>query len=286
LAVFNKSFWIRVKHKLIAQWAKLQDFVTLFIRYSSRKLKQLALPVQRLFGYSIIQHRQEAKRADLSAFLSDTDKKIAELPDEYHQWFKMDKVFDAELYVNTATHKTSFKSALEGWEKGLGTNMIVIGERGGGKSSLINLLKAEIESAESLTAEISGTMTESQKLVALLSETLGFEPMNKVEVLIKRIKQMENKKVLFLEGLQNLFLRHINGFEALEKLGLILNETKEQIFWVVSCSRYAWNFLNKALGLEANFAYTLETDRLSEEDIQKVIMNRQENSGYSTAWRK
>jgi len=276
----KKGFWKTIKTKCIATWAKTQDATALLFRYASRKARQFILPIQRLFGYSIIKDQQDTKRADLSAFLSDTDKKIAELPDEYLQWFKNEKVYEPNLYVNVASQKTIFKSAIEGWGNGLGTNLIIVGERGGGKSSLVSLLANDLETFKSLVVEVKDTTTEAEKLVSKLSKELGLEPINKAETLIKRINKFEEKKVVFLEGLQNLFLRHINGFEALDALWLILSETKEQIFWVITCSRYAWDFLTKAESLEANFAYTLDVDQLGSEDIETLILNRHEKTGY------
>ena len=98
--------------------------------------------------------------------------------------------------------------------------------------------------------------------------------------MINYLNEKDEKIVVQLEGIQNLYLRNINGFEALEALWLIMSETKSNVFWVATCSRYAWDFLNKVQGVETHFTHVLYTDNLNSDDIESIIMKRHEESGY------
>ena len=228
------SRWTKVKNYIIAYWAKTQDETALLLRFSIRKLKVVLLPLQRMFGFSVIKDPSKYKSVDISNYLTETDARILELPKSYRELFKTSTDIDAELYVNASSNVLHITKAYEAWLEGLATSVSVVGERGSGKSTF----------------------------------------------LARFINEQKQGRIVFLEGLQNMFLRNINGFDALEALWLIISETKDRVFWVVSCSRYAWDYLNKAEGIETHFTHVLFTDTMDDEQLQTVIMNRHNKSVY------
>ena len=57
------SRWTKVKNYIIAYWAKTQDETALLLRFSIRKLKVVLLPLQRMFGFSVIKDPSKYKSA-------------------------------------------------------------------------------------------------------------------------------------------------------------------------------------------------------------------------------
>ncbi len=277
----STSRWATIKKHLIAYWANVTDALSVALRFSSRKLRNIVRPVQRMFGFSVIREASSQKIIDLSSFLTETDEKIAELPKSYRKLFKIDPNIEDELYVNTSNNVMNLGKTYEAWQEGLATNVALVGEKGSGKSTLIQVFKSDLpEDTDILEINVEYSTWRVEQLLGSLGNSFGLKDINRPETLIRGINDQETGRVVILEGLQNMYLRNINGFDALEALWLIISETKEKVFWLVSCSRYAWDFLNKAHGIETHFTHTFQTDHISEEQLEEVIMKRHNKSGY------
>ncbi|MDZ7682209.1 MAG: hypothetical protein U5J63_11000 [Fodinibius sp.] len=129
--------------------------------------------------------------------------------------------------------------------------------------------------------ELEMSISTERQLIELLGDQLSFPNVETAKELIKAINQQENRSVIIIEGVQNAFVRTINGYEAIEMLCYIMAETKKKLFWGVSCSRYAWRFLDKVVQVSEYFSHIATTDSLDAGQIKSVIMNRHRSSGYS-----
>ncbi len=127
---------------------------------------------------------------------------------------------------------------------------------------------------------INFTCWKREQLLSQLGSAFNISDVNKPEAIVNALMAMDEKIVVTYEGIQNLYLRNINGFDTLEDLWLIISETREKVFWVASCSRYAWNFLNKVSGIETHFTHQFSTDKLDRKNIQDLIMKRHNESGF------
>src|SRR5690554_1607414 len=151
--------WTKIRNYLIAYWAKTQDGVALFLRFSIRKFKILFLPIQRLFGFTVIKDPSKFKTVDLSTYLTETDTKVAELPRSYRELFKYTSEIENELFVNASNNVLHITKAHEAWQEGLATNVAIIGERGSGKSTLITRFKSSFaEEPAELTIDVVNSL--------------------------------------------------------------------------------------------------------------------------------
>tara|TARA_R110002124_G_scaffold183735_1_gene351176 strand:- start:5993 stop:7192 length:1200 start_codon:yes stop_codon:yes gene_type:complete len=244
-------------------------------------LRQIIIRVQAIFGFKIIDDKSAQKSVDISTYLNETDQKILELPKEYRNLFSANTSIKTDLYVNTSGNVIKTGKAFELWKGGLSSSMAIVGEKGSGKSTLINLCNLDVFKDENiLDIDIDQSVWKIEQILSLFGKHFGVEELNRPEKLINYLNEKDEKIVVQLEGIQNLYLRNINGFEALEALWLIMSETKSNVFWVATCSRYAWDFLNKVQGVETHFTHVLYTDNLNSDDIESIIMKRHEESGY------
>ena len=88
-----------------------------------------------------------------------------------------------------------------------------------------------------------------------------------------------------LIDIQNCFVRHINGYEAINVLLFLISKTREKVLWVVSCSRYAWSFLNVVTKISDYFSHSVSVDAYSQQEIRQLILRRQQASGYQVVYR-
>ncbi len=266
----------KLKNYIIAYWAKTQDQIAIFFRFSIRKAKALLLPIQQVFGFSIIKDPNKLRSIDISTYLSETDQKLSELPDSYRHYFSTQFELDEDTYIkNNAGRLTQIKNVYEAWKNGYAGNLAVVGEKGSGRTTFLNMLKSDLFKDEpSMSIDINQSTWKIEQLLSNLARSFDVTNINRPETLVRAIQEKKKRQIIYLEGLHNLYIRNINGFEALDALWLILSETKEHIFWVVSGSRYAWEFLNKAEGIETHFNLTLSTDNFTEEQIGELILSR------------
>ncbi len=257
------------------------DATALLIRFLSRKFRQIIVPVQTIFGFRIIDNRSAEKTVGLSTFLTETDEKIQELPRTYRELFDLDKQIKEELYVNASDNIRGAEKAYEAWKDDFPSSIAIIGEKGSGKTTLVNFLKEKVfPSEEILDIKVDFTCWKMEQVLSLLGNKFEVDQANRPEAIVNAILAKEGKMVVTLEGIQNLYLRNINGFDALEALWLIISETKSKVLWVASCSRYAWDFLNKMSGIETHFSHHFTVDKLSPIQIQDLIIKRHTESGF------
>jgi len=251
------------------------------LRFASRKLRQIIIPIQTIFGFKIINNQSAQKIVGLSTFLTETDQKIQELPKSYRELFDLNKQVDQELYVNASDNIRGVGKAYEAWKQGFPSSVALIGEKGSGKSTLSHLLKEEYFKDEKvINIEIKQSTWKIEQILSLLGSSFEITDVNRPETIVNAINARDEKVIVNLEGLQKLYLRNINGFDALDALWLIISETKEKVFWMATCSRYAWEFLNKIEGIETHFTHVFLTDALGEANITSVILNRHNKSVY------
>lgn len=266
--------------KLGARWARLQDRILLFSRFIWKKTKLYTDKVRRFLGFKD-EEVQEVKKADIATYLTETDAKIKELPYIYRKLFNFDVDADRRFYVSLNENYNYLKKSFESWENGFPSTFSVVGEKGSGKSTYISLIMEEFFSDKQVTQLIlAKTYWTQEHLFELFENKLGIEQIESKEGIIEEIRTNHQGSVMVIESLQNLYLRNINGYQAMEDLMYIISETKDKVFWMVSCSRYGWNFLNEALSLGDYFSHILKTDMLDESQIENVIMSRHRSSGY------
>jgi ABC-type dipeptide/oligopeptide/nickel transport system ATPase subunit len=203
------------------------------------------------------------------------------LPRSYRELFDIKKQIDLELYVNGSDNIRGVSKAFSVWTEGFPSSVALVGEKGSGKSTLSNILRNEVfNETEVITIEISQSTWKIEQILSLFSSAFNISDVNRPEHIVNALNARKERIVVNLEGLQKLYLRNINGFDALEALWLIMSETKGKVFWITTCSRYAWEFLNKIEGIETHFTHVFVTDELSDTNIESVIMNRHNKSVY------
>ncbi|HLR24819.1 MAG TPA: hypothetical protein VK112_03055, partial [Fodinibius sp.] len=160
-------------------------------------------------------------------------------------------------------------------------------EKGSGKTTFLELAADELSGDKPLyRLSVEQTIRTEEDLLNLLCKDLDLPQAESTESMIKALKKEEDRRIVFLESIQNCFVRNINGYEAIQKLCYLISETRQHVFWIVSCSRYGWHFLDEVLSVNEYFSHMIRTDTLDPAKIEKLIMSRHEASGYLLRFEK
>ncbi|NGP88186.1 hypothetical protein [Fodinibius halophilus] len=264
-----------------SRMARVQDQLALWSRFGWRKIKTVVETVALFLGF-MKKEIQETKRADIATYLSDTDQKMRELPYIYQRLFNFDAVADQRFYVQLLDSSGIIKKAYEKWQQSFPATLAVVGEKGSGKSTFLNLtIESEITGSKTIHITLQDTIWSEQQLVELLADELDISGVKSIQEIVEKITGWSDHKVVCIENIQNCFVRNLNGYEAIEKFCYLISETKNQVFWIASCSRYAWRFLDKTVQLSEYFSHFTTTDVLDATQIKRVILNRHRSSGYT-----
>lgn len=266
--------------KWAVYYARSVDWMELMMRFMGRKIRFYNTKVGQFLGFEQKKELEEEK-ADLATYLSQTDEKINRLPFIYRKLFNFKADVDTRFYVRRTEQFDRFKKAYELWQNEFPSALAVIGEKGSGKSSFWQLVKEDIlKNEQIITLQIDKTCWTEKEIVEQIARALKIEDVSTAEDLIQKVQNKRKRIAIILEDIQNCYVRNINGYEGIYRLLYLISETNIQILWGVSCSRYAWNFLDKVLNVSDYFTHIAQTDELNGDQIKSVILKRHKSSGY------
>ena len=269
---------------MITVWqAKLIDLATIWVRFLSMLLNKNWHLLREFLGLTSKADSGGIIEVDISQFLSESRRTNAALPFVYRRLFSLDNVEEERVYVEPTKAFQQFKKAYTSWEAGNKVNIAVIGEPGSGKTFFMNQSTKKIGSRlirmRSLTLE--STLIDSETLLKTISKKLGIRGVQTPQNFIDAVRKNKNRTIVSIENIHQLFLRTPSGFNAIETLLLLINETRDQIFWIVSCSRFAWEYNNNVMRIREYFSYVAEIDKVGKDQVEEMILSRHKLSGFN-----
>lgn len=210
------------------------------------------------------------------------EKVYNSLPFIYRKLFDYLSSEIMEVLVGREKEKEILKSAYERNQKGLNGSVAIIGESGTGKSSLINTFLNETEfETDPVRYEFEDTITDESELLKIFSQIFNIGHIHSIDELIVEINVSSKNQVVILEDIHKLYLRKHGGLDAIKKLLLLISETGNKIFWIVSISYHAWQYLNHLLKINLYFPFQILTENLTKDQIKEALLIRHNTSGFN-----
>ena len=249
-------------------------------RFLMRKSRRARTTVGRFLGFTEEEGISTKEKQSLSEYLSRSDRSL-ELPFIYRRLFEPGFEIDDRFHITPDGFYTSIESAFNLWKEEMETNVLILGERGSGKTNAIRFTEEKLLQEEKVVHVVfNHTFYDEKTLVHYFSEALGYSGLNSVEELIDKISRRKKKIVLIVENLQNAYIRNMHGFSAIEAFWVLMSSTKKNVFWMVTVSRYAWKFFDKMSSADQYFSHINEIDKLTDEQIRKAITIRHKSTGF------
>jgi hypothetical protein len=216
-----------------------------------------------------------------SATLNAMDEKIAKIPYIYQRLFSIDTLPDNTFFIGREDVFSKLRNDFEIWKKRGVISTVIVAEKGNGKTTYLDIAKSDILKEFPLHNIFLGkTVSDVGQLFEIIKESLADHDSGSFEELEEKIAQGGKKKIVVFDNFQNIFLRTMDGFEAVERFLLFMEKTQKNIFWIVSSGVYGWNFLDLSLNVSRYFNRIIPLKGLDEKELSEIIMRRHNSSGY------
>ncbi len=186
----------------------------------------------------------------------------------------------SEFLVERSGALGIIEAACKRWRHGRFSSVVIIGEQGSGKTSLINCaMEQKLRGLPLVRHRISEILLDEGELVHLLSRLLDVEGASLAD-LEKRIGGSHERRIVILEDLHRLHLRAMHGLDLLLRFLEFIDATGARILWMVSIESSAWQYLDHVQQISRHFAFRIETGHLSSQELEGAVMARHRVTGY------
>ncbi|NQV30233.1 MAG: ATP-binding protein, partial [Candidatus Marinimicrobia bacterium] len=217
----------------------------------------------------------------LNQYLTETKNQINALPFVYQRLFRFEPAADERFFIGREREFQVIQERFNEFKTGRNVSIALIGESGSGRTSLLNMAEPKIFSQMAkYRLRLDSTIQSTVELFLRLQEGLNQPELQSIEDLVKFLLERPTKVVVIVEDIQNMFLRVPGGFEAIKRFLLLINETSQNVFWVISCGLYSWSYFERVINIRGFFQEIIPLQEMNDESIENVIMKRHRVSGY------
>ncbi|MBU2649601.1 MAG: ATP-binding protein [Bacteroidetes bacterium] len=235
--------------------------------------------IKRLTG---LESASEENRRALHRLLYTSRSRIEKLPFVYQRLFRLEPLKDERLFSARDDRLEELTETISNWRKGEYSNTVVIGEKGSGRTSLINILVNRSFRAYSVhRLDLFRSALDEKTFTGQLIEVFRLKGITTQEELKDALTSLEKPVVCVVENLHNLYLRTVDGFSLLEKFLLLMSATQKKVFWITTCGTYGWNYLDKVIRISRYFENIVSLSDLNNKTLREVILKRHRLSGYN-----
>jgi Kef-type K+ transport system membrane component KefB len=179
------------------------------------------------------------------------------------------------------------EAAIERWAKGRGGPILVRGDRGIGKRTLVRQVLAQMsDTLEASWLSLSPSLERESRVAAELAVLMGQRPADDFRTLERRARKgpssdgKSSKKAIVVENAERLFRRTPEGLRRIRHFFDLVSATSRDVAWIVLLAEPAARLLDPALELGGRFPATVTMRPMTTTELQQVLTLRHRLSGY------
>lgn len=205
------------------------------------------------------------------------------LPESVRRWFNQAPVRDERIFT---AHRDVLERIVDdeaAWFAGTRTSVLVRGNLGSGKSSLLNMCELELRNPRVLRFDGEGP-EQAGRFFEALAFALGCSP--REEALTRQLQLQ--RPVVLLDNLDTWLGRAPRRVEELERLVSLITKTQPIAFWVVAIENTSLSVCEELMGIAEAFARVVECRPLAAGELKELLEARRVRAGveihYERTW--
>jgi hypothetical protein len=252
------------------------------IIHSFNYLKERLLGITSRVGLST--HDVELSEA-MADYLVQVSSSMEKLPFVYRRLFAGDALTDSRIFIGREKEIEKLSKAYNYWQNNQISSVMLIGEKGSGTSSLISIALNKLDVPNTIYRKKSPiTIYKEEDLLTYLKELLEINRVASIDELIEQLQKLETRIIVIVENFENFFLKVVEGFDTAKHMLEIVTSTSKNILWILTCNTFAWNYLDKVIGIKDFFIFNIHMTGLTERALKDIILMRHNISGYDVTY--
>ncbi|MFW5968907.1 MAG: hypothetical protein ACOCV2_15390, partial [Persicimonas sp.] len=262
---------------VIHQFQRLESFVA-----------ELASEVARELDQKLVGQRTPPSTAQLQErLLGEINEEALQPPATYLRLFSSVPVDIPDFYIERREVEEECARAVDNWLRSRPSSMLIVGERGMGKRSLVHhvlpphlFARYDFDDSQLQTVRIDEHVESEEELCACLEPLVEGGAPRTLSHLERRLMESDEQRIVLIENGDKVYTRTPEGFEMCARLLSMMERTGDSTLWIVLMSRAATTVLDTAVEITDYFTHVLELEPLSGDQIERMVMMRHQASGF------
>ncbi|MCB9258439.1 MAG: ATP-binding protein [Ignavibacteriales bacterium] len=221
----------------------------------------------------------------MADYLVRVSSAFEKLPYVYKRLFSNDELTDTRIFIGRERELEKFEKAYNYWQNQQISSIMLIGEKGSGTSSLINIALNKLNPPNKVfRRKFHGTIYKESDLLDYLKDLLEIKNPESFEKLIEAINNLDERKIVIVENFEDFFLRVVDGFDSAKRMLEIITSTSKNILWILTCNTFAWNYLDRVMQIKDFFIFNIHFRELEKSVLEEAVLVRHNITGYNIAF--
>ncbi len=171
--------------------------------------------------------------------------------------------------------------AFENWQNDRFITTAIIGEKGGGISSLILFFLKSIDpNFKVIHKELSVKIHQPEDYYKFFAQAFEQDSFASNDEIIQFINKRKSKSIFIIENMQHMYLKVVKGFGCQKMFFDLITSTWKKMFWIGAYTTHSWEYLEKTLHISSIFTLEIELEKFTDETLEEIIFKRNYLSGY------
>lgn len=221
---------------------------------------------------------------DLHELLGADPSELGErLPLGYRRLFASTPLEISELYVPRPALERACADAIESWNAGVPQVLLVHGDRGAGKRTLINQVLAGVRSGARVSwVRLGPKLRETGDVAKLLARAMGSSdnPEGFTELAAATRDPIARRSVIVVENSERLLAPSSDGIARMTEFMSMVAATTPATLWILLMASPAAALALHRLGLSSRIPTVLEVGPMAGVELEAMLRARQRLSGF------
>jgi dephospho-CoA kinase len=262
-------------------WGKIKNFLPRIFKFAAKYVGIAKISYFKVRKISGLEPTSSDIDRVIYKYLLDLDRNVKAMPYIYRRLFQIVPLKEERFFFGRSNALATVQEDFDLFKDGYPQSIAIIGEKGSGKTTLLNFAEKEtFGEFPIIKVVITHTILNEEELLKIFETGFGPEKFSSLDELQQILLQNDNRQIIIIEDIHNLFLRVIDGFDLMEKLLSLISNTSDKHLWVVTSGIYGWNYLDEVLNISKYFKRLVNLSGLETQQVEDVIITRHTVSGF------